>query len=240
MISIQTFGDLVNFHPHLHCLVTDGCFMPNGWFFVLPEIDMRKLEKLFQHKVLKLLLKEKRISQEWVQKLLSWRNSGFNIHNQVKIKSHDSRGRESLAQYILRSPFSQEKMTYWEETKSVLYRAKMKPGAKKNFAIFPVLDWIATLTAHIPNKGEQLVRYYGYYSNVSRGKEKKEKPQLWTRLAGTPFYRSVKPLTLDSRLHITYNAKHAVTRSYSTATRHGPAHGHSPVVSSAGGDCGDI
>ena len=30
---------------------------------------------LFRHKVLRLLLKEKRISQEWVQKLLSWRNS---------------------------------------------------------------------------------------------------------------------------------------------------------------------
>ena len=43
--------------------------------------------------------------------------------------------------------------------------------------MFPVLDWIATLTAHIPNKGEQLVRYYGYYSNISRGKRKKEKPK---------------------------------------------------------------
>jgi hypothetical protein len=52
----------------------------------------------------------------------------------------------------------------------------MNPVSKKNFAIFPVLDWIATLTAHIPNKGEQLVRYYGHYSNVSRGKRKKEKP----------------------------------------------------------------
>ena len=51
-----------------------------------------KLQRLFQHKVLKLLLKEKRISREWVEKLLSWRNSGFNIHNQVKIKSHDGRG----------------------------------------------------------------------------------------------------------------------------------------------------
>ena len=161
VISIQTFGDLVNFHPHLHCLVTDGCFMPNGWFHVLPKIDVRKLEKLFQHKVLKLLLKEKRISQEWAEKLLSWRNSGFNIHNQVKIGSQDRRGRESLAQYILRSPFSQEKLTYRQDSKTVLYRSKMNPVTKKNFAIFTVLDWIATLTAHIPNKGEQLVRYYG-------------------------------------------------------------------------------
>jgi len=49
VISIQSFGDLVNFHPHLHCLVTDGCFMPNGWFHVLPEIDIKKLENLFRH-----------------------------------------------------------------------------------------------------------------------------------------------------------------------------------------------
>ncbi len=43
----------------------------------------------------------------------------------------------------------------------------------RNFALFPVLDWIAEITTHIPNKGEQLVRYYGTYSNVSRGKRKK-------------------------------------------------------------------
>jgi len=177
VISIQSFGDLINFHPHLHCLVTDGCFLPNGWFYVLPEIDVKRLESLFRHKVLKLLLKEKRISEEWVQKLLSWRNSGFNIHNQVKVKSQDKRGRESLAQYILRSPFSQEKMTYRQETKTVLYRSKMNPITKRNFIVFPVLDWIAALTTHIPNKGEQLVRYYGYYSNVSRGKRKKEEPK---------------------------------------------------------------
>ena len=49
----------------------------------------------------------------------------------------------------------------------------MNPVLKKNFAVFPVLDWIATLAAYIPDKGEQLLRYYyGYYSNVSRGKRK--------------------------------------------------------------------
>ena len=49
-------------------------------------------------------------------------------------------------------------MTYRQDSKIVLYRSKMKPGAKKNFALFPVLDWIASLAVHIPNKGEQLVR----------------------------------------------------------------------------------
>jgi hypothetical protein len=68
-------------------------------------------------------------------------------------------------------------MIYQRDTKTVLYRSKMNPVSKRNFAIFPVLDWIAILTAHVPNKGEQLVRYYGYYSNLSRGKRKKLGPE---------------------------------------------------------------
>jgi hypothetical protein len=36
------------------------------------------------------------------------------------------------------------------------------------------LDWLAQLVTHIPNRGEQMVRYYGYYSNKSRGMRKKE------------------------------------------------------------------
>jgi hypothetical protein len=59
----------------------------------------------------------------------------------------------------------------------------MNPVLKKNFAVFPVLDWIATLTTHIPNKAEQLIRYYGYYSNVSRGKRKREKPEDKTEIS---------------------------------------------------------
>ena len=57
----------------------------------------------------------------------------------------------------------------------------MNPVLKKNFAVFPVLDWIATLAAHIPDKGEQLLRYYGYYTNVSRGKRQKLKPEAKDR-----------------------------------------------------------
>ncbi len=32
---------------------------------------------------------------------------------------------------------------------------------------------LAAMCSHVPNKGEQMVRYYGFYSNVSRGKRKK-------------------------------------------------------------------
>ena len=36
----------------------------------------------------------------------------------------------------------------------------------------PKGNWLAALRAHIPNAGEHLVRYYGWYSNVNRGKRR--------------------------------------------------------------------
>ena len=36
----------------------------------------------------------------------------------------------------------------------VIYRPKMNPTIRRNFALFPVLDWIAAITAHIPNMKE--------------------------------------------------------------------------------------
>jgi hypothetical protein len=60
----------------------------------------------------------------------------------------------------------------------VLYESKDGKATKT----FDALDWLAQLVTHIPNKGEQpveslkverMVRYYGFYSNKSRGLRKK-------------------------------------------------------------------
>ncbi len=89
-------------------------------------------------------------------------------------------------------------MTYRKDTKTVLYRSKMNPNLKRNFALFPVLDWIAEITTHIPNKGEQLVRYYGIYSNVSRGKRKKEEHKK--DVVGKPKFVEVPPPLVSKEL----------------------------------------
>jgi hypothetical protein len=39
--------------------------------------------------------------------------------------------------------------------------------------VFDALELLAAMCSHVPNKGEQMVRYYGFYSNVARGKRKK-------------------------------------------------------------------
>lgn len=39
--------------------------------------------------------------------------------------------------------------------------------------LIDALEWLAAMCSHVPGKGEQMVRYYGYYSNASRGMRKK-------------------------------------------------------------------
>ncbi|TNF75822.1 MAG: hypothetical protein EP299_05885 [Acidobacteria bacterium] len=38
---LQTSGELLNFHPHIHILMTDGSFRPDGSFLRLPRFNSR-------------------------------------------------------------------------------------------------------------------------------------------------------------------------------------------------------
>jgi len=60
-------------------------------------------------------------------------------------------------------------MNYIREESKVIYKSKGGTNTKE----FDAVDFIASLASHIPNMGEQTVRYYGFYSNVCRGKRKK-------------------------------------------------------------------
>ena len=47
--------------------------------------------------------------------------------------------------------------------------ADLRGGPRRNFQIFHPLDFLAELTEHISEKGEPLIRYFGWYSHRKRG-----------------------------------------------------------------------
>ena len=61
-------------------------------------------------------------------------------------------------------------MSYISEESKVIYKSKDGTGFKE----FDAIDFIASLASHVPNMGEQTVRYFGYYSNACRGRRKKD------------------------------------------------------------------
>ena len=174
-IAVHTYGDFLNFNPHLHAIVTDGCFRPDGGFQIVPDFVLQDLEAAFQHEVLKMLKKEGKINDAIIENMLSWHHSGFHVHVGSRIWPDDETGLENLAKYIVRACFSQQRMIYIPVEKTVDGIAKVIYTSKdgRSQKTFDALDWLAHLLTHIPNRYEQTVRYYGYYSNKSRGLRKK-------------------------------------------------------------------
>ena len=79
--AIQTFGDRINLHPHLHFLVTEGGVDKAGLFHKIPRIDDSRLAEIFGREVLADLVCKQLLSPEWAERLLSWRHTGFNVHS---------------------------------------------------------------------------------------------------------------------------------------------------------------
>jgi hypothetical protein len=158
VMAIHSFGDYPEkFHPHIHAIVSDGLFAKTATFYVMPEVDLKPLEEIFRANVFKMLKEEGKIGDDLINKLMSWRHSGFSVHNGVRVRRDDDGGREALAEYIIRNTFSVEKLTYIDETGTVIYRSKMTHGNnnKKNFELYTAEEFLAAITQHIPEKSFQ-------------------------------------------------------------------------------------
>ena len=88
------------------------------------------------------------------------------------VSAGDSAARERLSFYLVHAPFSLARLRYDRDAGAVTYEARAfsrshlsSPAPER----FTPLDALAALTPFIPEKGQQLVRYYGYYSNKARG-----------------------------------------------------------------------
>ncbi len=107
---IQTFGSTINFHPHVHAVVSRGGWTEGGQWVPLPWVDAKSAELLFRHKVLSRLRKAGLIDEERIALLLSWKHTGFSVHNSVTVQPEDAGAIERLVRYLMRAPVSQERL----------------------------------------------------------------------------------------------------------------------------------
>lgn len=127
-----------------------------------------------------------------------WQHAGFSVHNPIRVRAGDAEGRKQLARYMIRTPFALEKMTYGKNTGMVLYCSKLHATLKRNFQLLPAAQWLKLLLAHIPDKYEHRVRYYGRYSNRARGARKAEADSAHT---ATTLHLDETPLERATRAH---------------------------------------
>ena len=78
VVVIQTFGNRINFHPHIHVLITEGGTAPDDIFHHVSCFHDEVIQEIFTHEVFSLLLQKKLIGLTLVQKILRWRHPEFN------------------------------------------------------------------------------------------------------------------------------------------------------------------
>jgi hypothetical protein len=175
MVSVlQTFGDRVNPHPHVHALVSRGGWTRDERFLPIPYVDPHVAQGLFRQKVFAFLLRKELISHERIELLTSWRHSGFSVHNAVTLAPSDHQAVEALTRYMMRPPVSLARLKLLPGEHEVLHFPKGSgddPGSAKPERI-DALDYVARVLAQIPPPRKHLVRYHGFYSNAARGKRR--------------------------------------------------------------------
>jgi hypothetical protein len=164
VVSVATSGDLVQWHPHGHLLVTDGAFSDDGAFHPLAAWDGEALMRLFREWLLARLVEKHAISQELAKKLLAWRHPGFSAHAGEPIAPEDTRALEDLASYVVRAPLSLKRLVYIDGKQAVIYRGlRPNPSLGQNFVAMEPLEWLARLADHVPDPGRHRTLFYGYY-----------------------------------------------------------------------------
>ncbi len=74
-----------------------------------------------------------------------------------------------LARYCACNPVALGPLEYQRENRSVTYHSDKPTGPTAGSETLDVLEFLARVASHIPNKGQVLQRYYGWYANRTRG-----------------------------------------------------------------------
>jgi len=169
VMSVETAGEMLNFHPHLHSIVADGVVTSEGEFIEL-SLSADKLNKLFAHKVLSKLKARGLITDTVIAQMGSWQASGFSVWIGDVIEPQDSAARLFISQYLTKCPVR------LKDTKIIKTASgdKVRYGKDNNFRDYAPLDFLAAISAQIPNRWEQTIRYFGAYSARTRGKRRKQ------------------------------------------------------------------
>jgi len=190
---MHTFGAKLDFHPHIHILLTLGGSATDDNF----DFDVWKDCSFFPEKVLKtefkrLLLKSLRkmakekllsipliIKQQWWEKfnvsnfylvsqklwnIIWYVYIGEKLDNAVYTTRY-------IGRYAKRPSISETKIDFYCKEKQVVtftYKDKLSKTDKQ--LTLSVDEFIGRLVRHIPEKNFRMIRYYGLYANAVKNK----------------------------------------------------------------------
>ena len=106
-----------------------------------------------------------------------------------------------LTRYCARNPIALERLTYDAGLDQVSYRSDKTAGPTAGTATVDPLEFLARVVTHIPNPGQVMQRYDGWYASRTRGaRRRRERAVAGPAEAGTviePVAWSLRAARLD-------------------------------------------
>lgn len=167
---LQTFGDRLNFNPHLHCLVSQGAFIGQTFYPLdIKTRDCKGLEAIFADKIFDFLIEEGLVSKTQKANWRNWQHTGFSVDASVYLPPGQKNQTLRVLRYMARPPIANERIQYDDGTGQVTIRSSKKTaGTRKIIDQIDAFEFLKRMTQHIPPKGTHLIRYFGAYASRTR------------------------------------------------------------------------
>ncbi len=191
VLAIHTAGNLLQWNPHVHGIVTEGLFDRAGRFVHLPDLDSRLVNNLFGEKLLKELLKRERISPALVSSMATWRHSGFSVHSKPAPADPHDPAFFHMLRYMKRPAVALSRITLDSDGRRVVYTAGFNPMLGTDRIEVDPLEFVAKVMMHLPERNSRRVMGYGPYSN--RGLGQRRKSQRGGETGGGPVVITYEP-----------------------------------------------
>ena len=147
-----------------NCSPSRGVWDEKGQWLPVPYIDTTAAEKLFAHKILRLLKSKDLLSDERLQLLLSFRNSGFSVDTSPAVWPQDTQGLERLCRYLLRCPVSISRIHWTPGSRTLFYESKGSHDdpllSHPKGESIDIFEFIARVLTQIPEPRKHGVHYY--------------------------------------------------------------------------------
>lgn len=167
---LHSFGSDLESKSHVHLLVTEGGVTSQEMWVELSFFSYDALRKMWQYDILTALRKEfpkdKRLSA-LVDACFRKYPKGFYVHAKRRIGAYRTQVVRYLARYIRHPAISRSRiLTYDGKDVTFGYRRDNRKLIKK----LPVLDFIAKVLRHLPDKHFKVVRHFGLYARRCKAK----------------------------------------------------------------------
>ena len=174
---LHTWGQNLSFHPHLHCIIPHGGWLPelNKWIytnhrkFLFPVKVMSTLFRRYLIDLLNKLYTQRLIDwqdKDWGQLISLLQSSSFNVFAQKPFAGPQP-VIDYLGRYSHRVAISNHRITMVTK-KSVTFQYKDYRDGKDKHLVLTPLEFSRRFLQHVLPKGFAKIRHYGILANKAK------------------------------------------------------------------------